>query len=117
MLQIYTNKKYGSNFKEFILNEKAYNTYRYLYVAKGITKEDISVFIGVKIFMGINKLTSIDNYWSNDVLYKKILKKIMYKEYYYFIYFSLHFKEKIISENNEENEIGLRKKIQIFLGE
>ena len=22
--------KYGSNFKEFILNEKAYNTYRYL---------------------------------------------------------------------------------------
>ena len=67
--------------------------------------------------MGINKLPFIDNYWSNDVLYKKILKKIMHKEYYYFIYFSLHFKEKIISENNEENEIGLRKKIQIFLGE
>ena len=53
MLQIYTNKKYGSNFKEFILNEKAYNTYRYLYVAKGITKEDISVFIG---FFGLHSL-------------------------------------------------------------
>ena len=31
-------KKYGSNFKEFILNEKACNTYRYLYIIKGIIK-------------------------------------------------------------------------------
>ena len=39
----------------------------------------------------------------------------MSKEYYYFICFSLHFKEKNISENNEENEIDPRKKIQIFI--
>ena len=109
-------KKYGSNFKEFILNEKAYNTYRYLYVTKGITKEDILAFIGVRIFMGINKLLSIENYWSNDVLYKNnLVKKVMSKEYYYFICFSLHFKEKNISENNEENEIDPRKKYKFLL--
>ena len=109
-------KKYGSNFKEFILNEKAYNTYRYLYVTKRITKEDILAFIGVRIFMGINKLPSIENYWSNDVLYKNnLVKKVMSKEYYYFICFSLHFKDKNISENNEENIIDPRKKIQIFI--
>ena len=52
--------------------------------------------------MGINKLPSIENYWSNDVLYKNnLVKKVMSKEYYYFICFSLHFKEKNISENNE----------------
>ena len=49
-------KKYCSNCKEFILNEKAYNTYRYLYVSKVIRKEDILVFIGVGFFIGINKL-------------------------------------------------------------
>ena len=55
-------KKYGSNFKEFILNEKAYNIYRFLYVTKGITKENILAFIGLRIFIGINKLPSIENY-------------------------------------------------------
>ena len=85
-------------------------------VTKGITKEDILAFIGVRIFMGINKLPSIENYWSNDVLYKNnLVKKVMSKEYYYFICFSLHFKEKNTSKNNEENEIDLRKKIQIFI--
>ena len=109
-------KKYGSNFKEFILNEKSYNIYRYLYVTKGITKEDIFTFIEERIFIGINNLPSIENYWSNDVLYKNnLVKKVMSKEYYYFICFSLHFKEKNISENNEENGIAQRKKIQIFI--
>ena len=88
--------KYGSNFKEFILNEKAYNTYRYLYVTKGIIKEVILAFIGVRIFIGINKLPSIDNYWSNDVLYKNnLVKKIKLKVYYYFFVFHYILKKKI----------------------
>ena len=89
-------KKYGSNFKEFILNEKAYNTYRYLYVTKGITKEDILAFIGVRIFMGINKLPSIDNYWSNDVLYKNnLVKNVKSKEYFILLVFHYILKKKI----------------------
>ena len=39
----------------------------------------------------------------------------MSKEYYYFICFSLHLKEKNISENNEENEIDPRKKYKFLL--
>ena len=96
--------------------EKYINTYRYLYLIKVIKKEDILAFIGVRIFMGINKLPFIENYWSNDVLYKNnLVKKVMSKEYYYFICFSLYFKEKNKSENNEENGIAQRKKIQIFI--
>ena len=43
-----------------------------------MTKEDILAFIGVRIFMRINKLLSKENYWSNDVLYKNnLVKKVI----------------------------------------
>lgn len=46
-------EKYGENFKSRILDEKDYNSYRNLYVTKGINEDDIRAFIGVRLFMGI----------------------------------------------------------------
>lgn len=43
--------RYDNDFKEKILEQKSYNTYPYLYVMKGISKEDILCFIGIRIFM------------------------------------------------------------------
>ena len=63
-----------------------------MFLREGISKEDISAFIGVRLYMGIDEFSFIDNYWNNNIL----LKKVMTKEYYYFIIFSLHFKEKEI---------------------
>lgn len=114
-------KKYGENFKHKILEEKAYNTYRYLYVTKGINEDDILAFIGVRLFMGIHKYSCIDKYWSRDILYCCIAGEIMSKEYYYLIAYSLHFPQKsninnlsdVISNNSDESDP--RKKINLFL--
>ena len=40
-------EKYGENFINKILELKAYNTYKYLYVTRGISDEDILAFIGI----------------------------------------------------------------------
>ena len=53
-----------------ILNQKKHNTYPYIYVTKGIHKEDIFAFNEIRLFMGIQKYTSIDNYCENNTLYK-----------------------------------------------
>ena len=66
--------------------------------------------------MGINKLPSIDNYWSNDVLYKNnLVKKVMPKESYCFICFSLFFKEKNTSEKNYQIKLSQEKKYKFLL--
>ena len=43
--------KYNNDFKKKILEQKSYNTYQYLYIAKGIYKEDILYFIEIRFFM------------------------------------------------------------------
>ena len=113
-------EKYGENIKIRILEEKAYNTYRYLYLTRGINEDDILAFIGIRLFMGIHKYSCIGKYWSRDILYSYMVGEIMSKEYYLLAY-SLHFPQKsninnlsdVISNSNDESDP--RKKINLFL--
>ena len=61
-------EKYAKNFKSRIFDEKAENAYRYLYIAKEISRDNILEFIEVRLFMGIYKYNCIDKYWSLDIL-------------------------------------------------
>ena len=95
--EYYTNiliNKFGNNFKEIILSKKNYNTYPYLYVKKGISKEDIIAFIGIRLYMGIHKYPSIESYWNNSNLYTNIISSIIPKNYYFLLAKCLHFPEK-----------------------
>ena len=83
-----------------IFYQKNYYTYPYLYVKKGISKEDIMTFIGIILYMGIHKYHSIESYWNNSNLYTNIISSIMPKNYYFLLAKCLHFPEK------EENEIN-----------
>ena len=101
--EYYTNilrNNFGNNFKEIILSKKNYNTYPYLYVKKGISKEDIMAFIGIRLYMGIHKYPSIESYWNKSNLYSNIINRIIPKRYYFLMAKCLHFPE------NEEKEIN-----------
>ena len=50
-MNIFLKNKFGEDFKVVILNQKNYNIYPYIYVTKGIHKEDIFAFIVIRIFM------------------------------------------------------------------
>ena len=76
------------------MSKQSFGTYPYLYVSRGIGKDDILAFIGIRIYMGLHKYTTIEDYWNNDILYKNILKKIMPKNYYFLLSKVLHFPEK-----------------------
>ena len=115
--EYYTNilrNNFGNNFKEIILSKKNYNTYPYLYVKKGISKEDIIAFIGIRLYMGIHKYTSIESYWNNSNLYTNIISSIIPKNYY-FIYkmFILSLRRRINSDLLDDNDP--RGKINFFL--
>ena len=48
-------EKYGNDYRDVILNAGTFSTYPHLYVTRGIEKEDILAFIGVRIYMGFHK--------------------------------------------------------------
>ena len=49
-MNAFLKNKFGENFKDVILNQKNYNAYPYIYVIKGIHKEDIFAFIAIRLF-------------------------------------------------------------------
>ena len=87
-------EKYGNDYRDVILNAGTFSTYPHLYVTRGIEKEDILAFIGVRIYMGFHKYPSLEDYWNKDILYKNVLKEIMPKNYYFLIAKAIHFPEK-----------------------
>ena len=96
--------------------KQSFGTYPYLYVSRGINKDDILAFIGIRIYMGLHKYTTIEDYWNNDILYKNILKKIMPKNYYFLLSKSLHFpendnKDKSDSQTSESGTSGTTENI------
>ena len=119
--------KYGIDYKKVILAKKGFNTYPYLYVTKGISKEDILAFLGIRIYMGIHKYPVIDYYWNNSNIYKNIIRSIMPKTYYFLLAKALHFPEKEEknesessseyenSDTNINNGLDPRKKINLYL--
>ena len=84
-----------------MLAKQIRNTYPFLYVTKGITREDILAFIDIRIYMGIHKLLSVTYYWSNEAMHKDYIKKIMPKNYFFLLAKTLHFPEK---ENEDKKE-------------
>ena len=99
-------KEYGANYKEKIKANKKYNTYKYLYVTKGISNFNVLAFIGIRIYMGFHKYPSIKCYWKNNKLYDNIIITIVPKEYCFLLEYSLHFQTK---SNNESTDINIDK--------
>jgi len=94
-------EKYGNNYREVILSKRSFNSYQYLFVTKGIKKEDILAFIGIRIYMGLHKYPNIEYYWNGSIIYKNIVNSIMSKTYFFLIAKALHFNEK--KENGEDS--------------
>ena len=93
-------EKYGREFREKILSTGSTSSYQYLYVTKGIGKEDILAFIGIRIYMGLHKYPRNENYWDNSNLYKTGINTMMPKNYFFLIAKALHFPEKEEEDNN-----------------
>ena len=100
-------ERYGEDYRNIILSKKSTGTLSYLYLTRGISKEDIMAFVGIRIFMGIFRLPSVDLYWKSSNLYKNILNSVMSRSYFELISNALHFPEKekeIMEEKKEEKE-------------
>ena len=99
-------EKYGNDFKNIVLSlnkEKLQKNYAYYYVTRGITKDAILTFIGIKIFMGLHKYPSLKSYWSSNYMCKINFNKAMPITYYFLIEKALHFPEKDIKEEKESS--------------
>ena len=68
--------------KSMILKSNNYGTYADLYVKRGINKEDILAYIGIRIYMELYKYSSIEEYWKDSLLYESMLQKIMPRIYF-----------------------------------
>ena len=65
--------KYGYDYKNIILLKNSLSSYESLFIIKGITKNDILIFIGIRIFMGLHKYPNLDCYWNSNFYIKLIL--------------------------------------------
>jgi hypothetical protein len=89
----------------------------YLYITKGISREDILAYIGIRIYMGLHKMPSIKHYWKRGLHQTKIYQ-IMSRNYFLLLGKVLHFPERekdnidIISENTK---VDPRRKINLYL--
>ena len=92
-------------YKKIIISKESTSSYQYLYVTKGITKEDILAYVGVRIYMGLHKIPSIERYWRTKSLYQPRINKIMGKNYFLLIGHALHFpeKEKVEKKNSKRS--------------
>lgn len=95
--------KYGNDYKSIILKSNNYRIYADLYIKRGIIKKDILAYIGIRIYIGLYKYSSIEEYWKDGLLHESIFKKIMTRTYFQMISTSLDFPEKI-NDNNEYTE-------------
>ena len=117
-------ENYGQDYKKLILSKESTSSYEYYYVTKGISKEDILAYIGVRIYMAIHKLPAIKDYWRAG-LYQTQIKKVMSSKYFCLLGQALHFPEKekkLEKESFEESEnseyytkVDPRHKIKLYL--
>jgi len=123
-------EKHGPDYRKHLLTNKIFSTFPYLYVTKGISKEDILAFIGMRIYMGIHHYDNLRKYWNNNELYNNIIQKIMPKNYFFMLSGALHFPEKEKkskkdkgessekdegSESEENIKVDPRHKIKLYL--
>jgi len=97
-------EKYGCDYRKIILSKTSFNTYPYLYVTKGISKDDILAFIGIRMYMGLHKYPNFEFYWNDSVIYKNVVNKIMSKTYFFLVSKALHFPEKEDKVKKNDND-------------
>jgi len=106
--------------KKIILAKRSTSSLPYLWITKGISKEDVLAYIGIRIYMGLHRLPSYKHYWNNNMLYQTDISKIMTKNYFLLIATSLHFPEKekdddLKSQSESNNKVDPRHKINLYL--
>jgi len=99
-------EKYGPDYRKIILSKTTFNTYPYLYVTKGITRDDILAFIGIRMYMGLHKYPNFEFYWNDSEIYKNVVGKIMSKTYFFLISKALHFPEKETDKDEKGKKEG-----------
>ena len=77
-------EKYGTDFRNVISSQNSVNI----------------AFIGIKIYMGLRRYPTNENYWDNGILYKNCVSSLMSKNYFFLLSKILHFPEK--EENKED---------------
>ena len=87
-------EKFGDDYRNIILSKRLSGSCPYLFISRGITREDILAFIGVRIYMGILKLPLISLYWKGGSIFKNVLHTVMTRNYYLLLSQALHFPEK-----------------------
>ena len=95
-------ENFGLEYKRVILTKMTAGSLPYLYITKGISKEDILAYIGIRIYMGLHKLPSIKHYWKKGE-YQTNIYQVMPRNYFLLLGQALHFPEKE-KENEDEKE-------------
>jgi len=119
-------EEFGPDYKNIVLTKKSHNTYPYLYVSRGIKREDILAFIGMRMYMGLHKYPKVDLYWNDNIIYKNLINRVMPKNYFFLLSKALHFPEKeereedtSCSKDEDKSEISFRvdprQKINLYL--
>ena len=88
---------YGGDFNEFketVLGSYGKgNSMPYLFVSRGISKEDILSYIGIKVYMDLHPLADVKSYWNSGTKFINI-GTVMSKNYFFLISKAIHFPEK-----------------------
>ena len=100
----YLLDNYGKDYKKIILSKEAPASYPYLYVTRGISREDVLAYVGIRIYMALHKLPAIRLYWSTGGLYQLKINRILPINYFCLLAKVLHFPEKEKDKKKEEKE-------------
>lgn len=116
---------YGVDYKTTVLGSYGKgNNMPYLFVSKGISKEDILAYIAIRVYMDLHRLADIKSYWNSGTPYIKITN-IMSKNYFFLIAKAFHFPEKEkdpndtseCTKNYDSNfKIGPKNQIILYYG-
>ena len=88
----YESKLKDANDNSFNIKEYNKNSLFWLYCKYGISSDDILLFIGIRIYLGIIKFPNIDSYWNTNTLpiYTNFLSRIINKNRYKLLAFVFH---------------------------
>ena len=98
-------EKFWADYKTIILSKKKHNNYPFLFVSRGIIREDILASIGIIMYMVLHKYPRIECYWTDSILYKNVVSSIMSKTYFFLFSKSLHFLEYDKDENEDKSSL------------
>lgn len=95
---------YGGDYKDTVLASYGKgNSLPYLFCSKGISKEDILAFIGIKVYMDLHPLADIKGYWNHGTKFINI-GTVMSKNYFFLISKYFHFPDKDGSPGQENKK-------------